>query len=170
MTVYTPTFKVLKWLLITSWTMSKFHDVVHEAPLAIWLSHYYLLPPPWALVHPIPLYPLPISGLFGKFLLPGKIQLGVISSIKSLPLQPLFLHPRKIAKCLCSLLPECCSTPLLVYFLADYELQNSGLFIFVSSMTAKQQVISKYQFKKSRLWVVAEQLDALARCLYIGPI
>lgn len=32
-----PVFQVLKWLLSTSWTMSKFHDVVPQRPLVTWL-------------------------------------------------------------------------------------------------------------------------------------
>ena len=41
-----PAFQVLKWLLSTSWTMSKFHDVVQQGPLVTWLPHPYLLPSP----------------------------------------------------------------------------------------------------------------------------
>lgn len=41
-----PAFQVLMWLLSTSWTMSKFHDVVQQGPLVTWLPHPYLLPSP----------------------------------------------------------------------------------------------------------------------------
>ena len=36
----------VKWLLSTSWTMSRFHDVVQQGPLVTWLPHPHLLPSP----------------------------------------------------------------------------------------------------------------------------
>ena len=124
-----PAFQVLKWLLSTSWTMSKFHDVVPQGPLVTWLPHPYLLPSPASgvlcavtslLQFTECLECLPALVLLRRFLLPSKIhQVSLLIPFHrpSAPSSALGRLPGAPAVCLL----ECCSPAC---FLPDCELQD----------------------------------------------
>lgn len=91
MTIYFPTFKVLEWLLIASWTCPNstmwYRRGLWQFGSSITTFYLHLgLGTPHAII-PLLQFPkclecFPTPGIFGKCLLPGKIQLGVISFIK----------------------------------------------------------------------------------------
>lgn len=140
-------FQLLKWLLSTSWTMSKFHDVwCHEASGDL----ASILPPAFAclwcaLCRYIPsatqftecLECLPALVLLRKIPPPQQDSLGVTPHSIPLPLRS-FLRPGEITRGSC-----CLSSRMLFSCMFPTRLKAPGLLgysLFVPSVSAIQQV------------------------------